>query len=44
MTWLYPYWKKTNKKIEIVDSLIDYNEIEMEIKEIYKIVKRGLNQ
>ena len=34
MTWLYPYWKKTNEKIEIIESLLSYNEIERKIIEI----------
>lgn len=40
MTWLFPYWKKSDEKIEVVSSLIDYNEIEEEIVEIKNLVKR----
>jgi len=39
MTWLYPYWKKTGKKIEVIGSLIDYNEIKKEIAEIKILIK-----
>jgi len=34
MTWLYPYWKKTNKKVEILESLVSYSKIEQEIIKI----------
>ena len=34
MTWLFPYWKKTKKKVQYEESLIDSSAIEKEIKEI----------
>jgi len=39
MTWLFPYWKKTNEKIEIIENLLSYNEIEREIIEIKDCVE-----
>lgn len=39
MTWLYPYWKKTDKRVEIIERLVSYNEIEKEIMEIKSCVE-----
>lgn len=34
LTWFYPFWKKTVKKIKTQNGFIDYAEIESEIEEI----------
>lgn len=33
-TWLFPYWEKTQSKIEIEPGLIDYSKVEKDIVEI----------
>lgn len=40
LTWLFPYWKKTQTKMEIVPGLIDHLKIEKEILEIKKLYRR----
>ena len=36
--WLYPFWKKTKKKVVIVEKLLDFSSIEKEVSEIKKCV------
>ncbi len=40
MTWLYPYWKKVNIKIEIIEKLISRSKIENQIMEIKALVRK----
>lgn len=42
MTWLYPYWKKTEKEIQFEESLIDSDSIEKELKEIKNYAQHGV--
>ena len=39
MTWLFPYWKKTTKRITFVDAVIEYSELEEEIKNIKNLCR-----
>jgi hypothetical protein len=40
MTWLFPFWKKTKKKIIMEGPIIDGVKIEKEIEEIRKIARK----
>ncbi len=39
LTWLFPYWRKTQTKIIIEPNLIDYSEVEKEIIEINNYIQ-----
>ena len=42
MTWLYPFWKKTEKKVTMDEKILDYSAIEKEVSEIKNYAQQWL--
>lgn len=42
MTWLFPYWKRTTKRITFEEPLIEASKVEEEIKNIKNLVQQQI--
>ena len=42
MTWLFPFWKKTKKEVQIEEGLIDSSTIEDDLKKIKNYAQQGV--
>ena len=42
LTWLFPFWKKTEKKINTEEKILEYSKIEKEISEIKNYAQQWL--
>ena len=38
MTWWFPFWRRTKKEIQFQHPLLEFNKVQSEIGEIYKLV------